>query len=174
MSKITPLNNIDKLAEEYSDALQELDDSAAIMKAELRQVQRRELPSMQRAAVRAAKAREELKRAIKASPSLFDKPKTKTLHGIKLGFKKQKGKVVFADEEATIKLMKKELSEDQLELLIRVREDVHKPAVYDLEVKDCKRYGITIENDTDEVYIKQAVSEFEKLIDGWLEDEESA
>ncbi len=174
MSKITALEMIDKMAEEYSSALGELDDRAAIMKAELRKVQRRELPAMKRAADRAAKAREELKRAVKASPSLFNKPKTRELHGIKLGFQKQKGKVVFADEEATIKLMKKDLPKDQLELVLRVRESVHKPSVYDLDARSCKRYGITIEDDTDEVYIKQAVSKIEKLIEGWLDDEEAA
>lgn len=171
MTKITMLEMIDNVAEEYAEALRDLDHNATIMKAELRKVQQRELPSLKRSAERVAEAREELERSIKAAPGLFKDPKTRTLHGIRIGFKKQKGKVVFADEEATIKLMRKELPKDQQELLIRVRENVHKPSVYDLEVKDAKRFGITIEDDNDEVYIKQAVTNLEKLIQGWLDDE---
>lgn len=169
---MSQLTKIEELAKELASAYVELDHCAAIMKAELRATQQRELPPLKRAAERVAQAKDELELTIKAAPALFVEPKTRVFSGIRLGFKKQKGKVVFDDEAATIKRIRKEYSKDQAELLIRVRESVHKPAVYDLEVKDAKRLGIRIEDDTDEVYIKQAITDLDRLIDGWLEDDD--
>lgn len=170
MSK-TKLDMIDELAAKYAAALRKTEDRAAVVKEEMRAVYRRELPGLKRAVKEAQEIRDELELTIKAAPMLFQEPKTKTLHDIRLGFKKQRGKVIIPDEEATIKLIRKELPEDQQELLIRKREEVHKPSVYDLEVKDAKRLGIRIEDDNDEVYINQAASNIEKLIKGWADDE---
>lgn len=58
--------------------------------------------------------------------------------------------------------------------MIRTTKSVHKPGVYDLTVADLKRLGITIVGDGDELVVKLAGSDIEKLVDALLDDEVSA
>ena len=67
--------------------------------------------------------------------------------------------------------IEKLLPEDQAELLIRTDKSVHKPGVYDLTAADLKRLGITIVGDGDEVVVKVAGSEIEKMVDALFKDE---
>lgn len=120
----------------------------------------------------AAKAKQNLIDAINENPELFEKPRTQTLHGIKFGLQKQKGKTVIADEAKTIKKIRDLLPEDQGELLITVKESVHKSSVSDLTAADLKRLGITIESDTDKAIVKVMAGDVEKLVDALLDTDE--
>lgn len=102
----------------------------------------------------AAMARENLRKAVEQNPHLFEKPKTVTLCGIRVGVMKQKGKVTFDDESKVIARIRTKLPKDQAELLIRTTEQLHKPGVYDLTASDLKRLGIRIEDDCDAIVIK--------------------
>ena len=65
------------------------------------------------------------------------------------------------------------LPKDQAELVIRVKESVHKPAVYDLTGGDLKRLGIKIDADTDEAIAKIAGEDIEHMVDALLTDDEA-
>lgn len=107
-----------------------------------------------------------LKAAVEQSPpELWRKSRTRTVHGVKFGWQKQRGRVEFDDEAKVIERMRRLLPPDQLALLVRVKEAVHKPGVYDLTVADLKRLGIRISDDCDEVVVKDLKPELERALD---------
>ena len=111
-----------------------------------------------------------LEAGIDAHRALFAKPKTRTVDGIRFGLRKQNGTVEIKDEERTIEKIRELLPEEQAELLIRVRESVDKNAVKDLQVRDLKRLGIEITQDTDVPVVKAVDKDVDKLITGALRD----
>jgi len=167
------LNEIESLARAYADAYAQLGDDVAVLENSIREIKRKMLPRIKRAAEKAAEAKQSLTAAVEATPSLFAKPRTRLFHGIKVGFTKQKGTVELGDEAAVIRRIRKLLPEEQAELLIRTQESVHKPAVYDLSVEDLKRLGISITNDSDRAVVKVADSDIEKMVDALLKDEDA-
>lgn len=165
---MTTLLDIENLADEFASARLNLIDRAAILKSEIEHITQRELPGLRRAAEQAAEAEDKLRNAINGARDLFEKPRSQVMSGIRCGVMKQKGQVVIDDEAATITRIRKQLPKDQAELLIRVRESVHKPGVYDLTAADLKRLGIRIEDTDDAVVVKPVTSALDKLIDAWL------
>lgn len=159
---------IEDSARSYAAVRADLVGEVEELEAELAEVRRRHIGGIKMLAGKAACKHAILKDLLEQAPELFGRPKTITVDGIKIGYRKAKGKVTVADEEATIARIRKLLPADQAELLVRRRESVHKPGVYDLTAGDLKRLGIAIEDDTDEVVIKPVDGDLDKLVDALL------
>jgi len=165
---MTTLADIEALTANYALARRELGSRVQVLQDELEVVKRRRLDGIRNGVEAVAALHDELKAAIEANPALFDKPRTRVLHGVKVGYIKQRGQVVIKDEAAVIARIRKLLPKDQAELLIRVKESVHKPGVYDLTAADLKRLDIAISADTDAVVIKPTDTEVDKLVNALL------
>lgn len=133
-------------------------------------VKREHLPGIRQAVVAAKGDLERLYQMVDESRELFEKPRTRTFHDIRVGVMKQRGKVVVDDEAKTIKLIREQLPAAQAELLIKVTERVHKPAVYDLEARDLRRLAIALTDDTDVVTIKLGDSATDRLVNDLVGD----
>lgn len=164
------LNEIEHLTREFADARDFLSGVVEQLHTEIEARKRAVMPAIKEAVARAAEAHDKLHAAIADSPEQFTKPRTQVFAGVRVGFTKQKGKVEVDDEAATIARIRKLVQADQAELLIRVRESVHKPAVYDLTAADLKRLGIRITDDGDAVVIKPVDSEIDKLVSALLDE----
>ena len=164
------LHEIEKLTEQYSHKRDELEQVVTTMQSELDAVKRRYLRDIRSKVREAADAKDKLYEAISDNKTLFKKPKTQIFHGIKVGFTKRKGKVEIDDEPAVIKRIRKQLPEEQTELLIRVRESVDKNAICDLTVADLKRLGVRITDDINMAVIKPVDGDVDKLVNALLED----
>ncbi len=162
------IEQIEKLAADYSSRRKDLAELVINLQDEIEAARRKYLKAIRIAVANAAEAHDKLKNSVKAAPGEFEKPKTRTLHGIRVGYMKQRGQVVFDNETAVIKRIRDQLPTMQAELLIRTTESVHKPAVYDLVASDLKRLGIRIEDDEDVVTIKPVDKEVDKLVDQLL------
>lgn len=163
---------IEELTLYYASARQLLTQRVQQLQDELEAVKRKHLDGIRSSVNIVAGHHDQLRAALQEAPALFAKPRTRTLHGVKVGFTKQPGKVVIDDEEAVIKRIRKLLPDAQAELLIRVRASVHKPAVYDLTAGDLKRLGITVTNDEDAVVIKPVDGEVDRLVNALLAEAE--
>lgn len=163
---------IEELTTVYSGAREDLSTLVRELELALSAIRQSRIASIKSAVKRAIDARDDLHAAIEEAPEIFTKPRTRIFSGIKVGINKQRGKVVIDNEEKTIELIRKLLPEDQAELLIRIKEEVHKPSVYDLEARDLKRLGIKITADTDETLIKPVDGEVDKLVDALLKEAE--
>jgi len=166
------LYEIEELTAQYSEARGKLAELVGVLQAEIEDAKRRRIAAIKRAVAVTADKHAALHAAVDGSRELFGKPRTRTFHGVKVGLQKQRGQVVIDDEERTIARARAQLPADQVELLVRVRESVHKPAVYDLVASDLKRLGIKIEDDVDAVIIKPTDGEVEKLVNALLKDAE--
>lgn len=169
---MTTMNEIEEKTRRYADARDLLAARVQLLHEEIEAARRKAMPAIRKALAAAAEAHDQLHAAVDAAPGLFQRPKTITFAGIRVGFTKQRGKVVIEDEEAVIARIRKLLPEEQAELLIRRREAVHKPAVYDLTAGDLKRLGITVTDDEDAVVIKPVDSEVDKLVAALLAEAE--
>lgn len=168
------MTEIEQLTRDYSEARAYLTGVVTALQTELERLKPPALPLIRKAVGDTGEAHGRLHAAVEASPELFTKPKTITIAGIRVGYMKQKGKVVIEDEEKTIARIRKLLPEDQAVLLINVKESVHKPSVYDLVAADLKRLGISITDDEDAVVIKPVDGEVDKLVNALLAEAEKA
>lgn len=131
-------------------------------------------------ALRAHKqAEEELREAITAAPELFDKPRTRVLHGIRVGYQKGKGGLEIADEEATVKLIRKHCP-DKLDALVKVTEKPIRKALQNLDASLLKKLGIGILGTGDVIVLAATDGDLDKLIkalqgdDGFVAEGERA
>lgn len=166
------MQQIETLTATYATERDALAALVTDMNDAIEQVKRARLAAIKQAVQKARQAQADLKAAIEDGKSLFDKPRTRVLHGVKVGLQKQRGSVEFDDEEKVIARIRAQLPEDQVELLVRVKESVYKQAVYDLKAADIKRLGIRITADCDAVVIKSVDSETDKLISALLAEAE--
>lgn len=164
-------NDIEQLSADYATAMTDLAYEMGVLESAVRALKAKYLPGIKRDAARAAAVKAKLKARIEESPEQFIKPRTLLFHGVKVGFAKSKGTVSWSDEDAVIRRIRERLPKDQVELLIRSKENVHKPAVYDLVAADLKRLGIEITDAGDQVVIKLTDSDIEKIVDALLKDE---
>lgn len=166
------LEQIEQLTATYGAARAKLATLVGELQTEIEAAKRRRIGAIKRAVAATADAHSSLHAAIDESPDLFEKPRTRSFHGVKVGITKQRGQVVIDDEEKTIERIRELLTKDQADLLIRTRESVHKPAVYDLVASDLKALGIKIEDDVDAVVIKPTDGEVDKLVNALLKEAE--
>jgi arsenate reductase-like glutaredoxin family protein len=167
------LTEIEALAQRYAESYRELEGAVQTLEDGVRTIKRKLLPTIRRLAEESADHKGALLAAIADAKTLFEKPRTRLMSGVKVGLTKRRGQVVIDDEEATIRRIRELLPYNQAELVIRVRESVHKPAVYDLTGGDLKRLGIKIDADTDEAIAKIAGEDIERMVDALLANDDA-
>lgn len=163
------LIGIETACAEYRDRRDRLRALAADANDAIEAVKRAHLPALRAALAGVAEAESALRDAVQVSPGeLWRRSRTRVIHGVKVGWAKARGKVAFDDERKVIDRIRKLLPAEQAALLIRVREAVHKPGVYDLTAGDLRRLGITVEDDCDQVVIRDLASELDRALEALL------
>lgn len=161
-------DKIEDATRRFAKSRQKLAERMRALEDDIAALRRRRIAGIKSAVAEAADKQSELADLLAASPGLFaGRRRTLTVDGIKVGWRKKKGKVVVRDEDATIGRIRKHLP-DQADLLIQVKESVRKNAVQDLMAGDLKRLGIEITADVDEIVIAPTDSEIDKLVDALL------
>lgn len=121
------------------------------------------MPGIRSAVYDAEVAWKALQLQIELHPHLFVKPRTAVAHGIKFGLAKGKGGLNIPDPDKTVVLIRKHLP-DQADVLISVRETPAKEALALLPASDLKRIGVQVVDSGDQVVIKPADGEVDKLV----------
>ena len=165
------LSEIEKLAKEFSEARELLKDRWELLEQNIIEAKRKMRPGILRAAEAAAAKKQILFDAITESKEHFVRPKTVIFYGVRLGYQKAKGEIVWEDEGQVIRLIKKHFP-DEVETLIKIKETVLKNALAQKSAADLKKIGVTVVETGDEVFIKPTDSEIDKLINALLKDEE--
>lgn len=170
------LQEIEQLTGAYANALQEADEVRIEIEDEVARIKRRHLARLRRRAAKAKDAHDALLNAIRESASLFEKPKTRTFHGIQVGYRKQPGALSWADDEKVVAKIKS-LFATQTDVLIKTTEKPVRAALAQMPADSLKRLGITVVATGDEPVIKSVIGDIEKLIDaivGEVGDEQEA
>jgi uncharacterized protein YPO0396 len=171
MSETTPtLAQIERTCEWYARTRDTLQSRIDAMQADIDQVKQRHLSGV-RAALREVNTAEATLRAeVQQAPHLFERPRSAVFHGIKVGWQKGKGGIAWDDAERVIALIRKHLP-DQVEALIRVREEPVKAALAELDAATLKRLGVHIVDAGDEVLVRATATDLDKLIRALQGDE---
>lgn len=175
MTDQTPAEAIEVATKFYADARNELSAEMDRLRERLKAVQAEHRLPLIALLDQAANARTGLQALLEAHPNLFEKPKTKQLHGIKVGFRKAPGKVEFADDdEAAVIQRVREHLKGKVKTLIATKETVKKEALKDLSAAELASIGVSIVDCGEEVVIKAIDTDLDKLIKGLAADEEFA
>lgn len=167
------LTEIEGFTAAYADRRRALVEAMQALERDVAMVRTMHVPLIRGLVVVVAALQDELATMIETSPELFERPRTRVMHGVKVGLTKAKGTVEWDDEAAVIRRIRSQLPAEQAEMLIRVRESVHKPAVYDLTAGDLKRLGIRIVDDGDVPVIRTTDGDIDKLVAALLTENET-
>ena len=165
--KSNPMHQIDAAASVYATARDHVATIVANLNAGIDALKRENMPALKRAVAAAAERHDKLNALVQQNQNLFVKPRTVVLHGVKVGFAKGKGGITYDDPAQVCKLIRKHLP-DQADVLIITREVPAKDAIAQLSAADLKRIGCTVVNTGDQVVIKPADSEVDKVVDALL------
>ena len=163
----TRIETIDTLARAYAQLRKVVSERVAALTKELLAVHQRRRAGILSAVGEAKAAQEALIAAVQDAPDLFTKPRTMTLHGVKVGYKQGTGRMEWEDEDADLvarieKVFAKE--PELLDLLINTTKKPSKDGLQTLDPKQLARLGITIEGTGDVVIVKTADGEVDKLV----------
>jgi len=142
------------------------------MHAEIEAVKRRYLPGIRDAAGRARETKEILETLIEQHPEAFQKPRTITIAGVKLGLQKQKGSVSWQNASAVVKAIRKHYPE-RFDDLVKTTESPIRAALNKLTLSEARKLGLTVTEDTDQVLIKSAHDDVDKLVAKLLEEDKA-
>lgn len=172
------LKDVENVVKQYSDARKSLSKRVAAFKDEEDALKRRFVPGIKRIVEEVTERYNRLSSLLNEAKHLFERPRTATFHGIKVGFQKQKGELAWEDDAAVVKLIRKHFP-DQVDTMIKVVEKPIKAALATLTVAELKRLGVRVEDDSDKILIKTTDTEIDKLVEALLkpgktEEEEAA
>lgn len=155
-------SEVQRCTQAFADANTEMMDAVEEMKAEMEAVARKHQKGIKKLTQKVADKMGDLKAQIEADKALFDKPKTQTFSGVKVGYRKAKGTVSVHDEGATIELIKKNFK-DKASLLIKTKESLISTALSGLKGDELKKIGVELTADYDDVVITVVDSAIEKI-----------
>lgn len=168
------LDRIDTLAKCYHDARKLVAERVSFFQKEQAALRVRRVPGIKSALEEAAGYQAKLAAAIEEHKDLFVKPRTMTLHGIKLGFQKGKGKTIWPPVEKLLALIKRTFAPATAERLIEKTEQPNKAAILQLPTQELKKLGIEVEGTGDFVFVKAVDDEVDKLVAKILKEGEVA
>jgi len=163
------MQEIETRAKAHADARQKLKHLVFMLNHELEAVKRKRLARLRAAVAEATQTGDTLLALVAEAPDLFKRPKSQTLHGIKCGFKKEKGRIEFADPGQVIKLIRKHFPE-LAETLIVTTERPSKEAMNNLQTDQLKKIGVTVTADSDVAFIGSTDSDVDKIVNALLAD----
>lgn len=157
------LAQIEAGCERYENASATLEQLIADLEADLEAVKQKHLRGLKKQASAVAGCQAELHGMIESAPQMFEKPRTITVHGVKVGYTSSEGKLEFDEEETVVKLIK-QLHPRSAGMYLRASEHVNKDALKLLEPEDLKKLGCRITGAGEVVVLKRVAGDVEKLI----------
>jgi hypothetical protein len=168
--KAITLIDIETHAKTYAAARTIVADRVSALELEVQAAQRRKLPGIKSAVAEAADAKARLEAAIEQGRELFKSPRTITVHGIKCGLQKGKGKITWLGKPAAVvALIKKHLA-DKAKMLIKTEETLKKASLNSLSVEELKKIGCTVGATGDHVYVAAEDTAVDKLVERILKE----
>lgn len=154
---------IDALARQYADAQTDLDTLTNELKAEIDAAVRKRWPDLRRATTRAAERYDVLLAAVSGARDAFDAPKTRILHGVRVGYRKAADVVQVLNAANTCALIKRVLP-DQQGVLIATDEAPVMDGLKQLDDATLKLIGCRRVPGKDAPFAKLADTELDKVV----------
>ena len=169
-TEVTTLEGIAELCKTYTAARERLADTTEDIRADQRRALRRRLHHLKARVAEVSVARDRLREAIAENPELFERPRTRALEGVKVGYRKQPGRIECDEERAIARIRK--LQPDREADLVRVRESLVRSALKNLDAKTLASIGVTVVEVDDQIVIAAANDDLDKLVDALLSEDD--
>lgn len=156
---------IEAAAKLYADLRNQLDRCVATLKEGLRKVQDRHIDDLRATAAEIGAAHDALRALVEAHPELFVKPKSVALHGVRVGFKKEPGRIEFEDAAKVIERITKHVPEQLDTLAPQGPRSLSKTELAKLDAATIKRIGVTVTADEDTPFVKGPNEAIDKWVD---------
>lgn len=160
------MEQIEKKAAEYNVARGALVVLVNSLHNEVEAAKKKYLRSIRDQVAKTKSAESVLHVMVEQNPELFVRPKSLVLHGIGLGWRKQKGKIKF-DAKKIVSMIEKHLP-SIAELLIKTTKRPVKAAIGKLPVDDLKKIGATVTNTGDVAFVEPVDGEVDKIVTALL------
>lgn len=164
-ARTTPpeITAIDLLARQYADAQTDLDGRTNELKQKIDAAVRAAWPDLRKATTRAAERYDALLAAVSDAKPAFDKPKTRILHGIRVGYRKAQDTVQVLNADNTVALIKRAIPEQQ-GVLISTTEKPVMDGLMQLDDATLKLIGCKRVPGSDAPFAKLADTELDKVV----------
>jgi hypothetical protein len=169
--KTYTMEEIERLTREHAADRRMLAERVAALNDDIRSLQRRRMPGLRNSLAKAQDSKAALVGAIAASDGLFEKPKSVTVEGIKVGYAKSKGRIDYDDGDQVVRAIRKKLPEEA-DALIKVNETPVKGALGNLTAAQLKAIGCRVVDSGEHVVVKPQDGELDKLVAKLMADEE--
>ena len=166
---MSTLQKVEALTKAFADERADLAARLRGLNDEVEKAKRSRLPGIRRAVEAAAKCHAALDGLLKENPGLFERPRTQTFHGVKVGYRKMKGEITWEADDVVVKLIRRHCPES-FDALVKTVETPLKDALAQLPASELKKLGVSVENDADVVVIKPTDSEIDRAVNALLKD----
>lgn len=156
-----PLQSIETKTRKLADCRRDLSEKLLELRSETDAVTKKYIQGIRTAMNKVQRAQSALRDALEANPEAFEKPKTRVFNDIRVGFQRQKDKLVLPDNSALVAAIRKHFPEQE-SLLIKVTESPVRSGLAQLTDAELKRLKAKREPGSDEVIIKPADGDVEK------------
>ncbi len=164
------LATIETAAKAFAADRAELATCVENLNTTIESLKRHAIPQIKRRVNAAAQSQATLAALVDQSRHLFIQPRTVIFHGIKVGLQKGRGGIEWDDEAKVIALIEKHFTTAEADLLIKTTRKPIKKALEDLDIATLKKIGCRIEDTGDQILIKPADSQVDKLVNSLLKD----
>ncbi len=157
------LQKIENLCGKHAEAVTALANKIAKVDAAILKIAnaaQAEVAVLVKAVTKSEKA---LSKLLEANPELFEKPRTQTFSGIKVGFNKSKDTIEIEDTDKTCALIKKHFPEME-GTLIKCSEAPVNSALLNLQPGQLKKVGAKKIDGKDQMVLKPADSNLAKIV----------
>lgn len=137
------------------------------LEADIAALKKKHMRELKRHVALTADAQSALVSAVEGATELFERPKTRIFHGIKVGFRKGPGALDWEDDEDLVRKIEKYFG-DEAEAYLIVKKKPSAEALEDCDAATLKRLGVEVGDDQDVVVVKPVESDVEKLIKALL------
>ncbi len=101
------MSRIEAQVRVYADAREKLEGRLREFNARVEAVTREAMPELKEMARRVAERHMRLDAALKAAPQLFQRPRTVVFHGMKVGYRRQEGRLEYDDADEVVERVRR-------------------------------------------------------------------
>jgi len=169
-----PTVPLDTAAADYARAVEARRALQAAVRRAVLAVTDQYAPDLRAAVAAETDAHATLLALVEQSPALFERPKSRTVAGVRFGWREGRASIHVEDEAATIARIRRLLPAEQADLLIRTKEALHKPSVLDLTAADLRRLKIEQVPAAPAPFAKPVADATDRLVDLLVDEAQGA
>jgi hypothetical protein len=167
--KPVTIADIELACRNYDAAVTELEECLGTFRDELSEVKMKHIQTIKRKAGVVARCEAEASMLRDSAPALFVKPRHYILHGIKVGFKRSEGKLVYDDADLVVQAIRERFP-DLTAQLIRTSDEPRKEAIKEaLTEEELAAVHCRIEGAGDVGILARAAGDIDKLVEKVIE-----